>query len=144
MALLAMGFQGTVQWCFSMATTAFYNDVDRGRSSRRRGFAAALHYMNIWVVLALSILANFIPTSSIMRSAIGKGEFLNKYGHYIASRRSASLPQKTCRATFRKIALYDKDDAFSPRRIDLVGATKWISKICILVHHHHRPLLLYI
>ena len=86
MALIDVSFQATVQWVLQHGyPLLFIVMLIEGPVVTAAGaFAAALHYMNIWIVLVLSILANFIP--DIVYYAIGywgREKFLNKYGHYI-------------------------------------------------------------
>lgn len=86
MAVIGLGFQATVQWVLQHGyPLLFIVMLIEGPVVTAAGaFVAALHYMNVWVVLLLSILANFIP--DIIYYAIGywgRGRFINAYGHYI-------------------------------------------------------------
>ena len=83
--ILNLGFQQTVQWVLQHGyPLLFIVMLIEGPVITAAGaFAAALHYMNIWVVLMLSILANFIP--DLVYYAIGywgREQFINRYGHY--------------------------------------------------------------
>ena len=86
MALIDVSFQATVQWVLQHGyPLLFIVMLIEGPVITAAGaFAAALHYMNIWIVLLLSIFANLIP--DLVYYAIGywgRGAFINKYGHYL-------------------------------------------------------------
>ncbi|HEY5220714.1 MAG TPA: DedA family protein [Candidatus Paceibacterota bacterium] len=86
MALIGLGFQNTVQWVLHHGyPLLFIVMLIEGPVITAAGaFAAALHYMNVWTVLLLSVLANLIP--DLVYYAIGywgRASFINKYGHYI-------------------------------------------------------------
>lgn len=81
-----MGFQGTVQWVLQHGYPLLFIVmlIEGPVVTAAAAFAAALHYMNVWIVFLISILANFIP--DIVYYAIGywgRESFVNKYGHYI-------------------------------------------------------------
>jgi membrane protein DedA with SNARE-associated domain len=67
-------------------------------------FAAALHYLNIWIVLALSIFANFIP--DVVYYAIGywgREKLINTYGHYFGiTPERVALTEKLAKQHFGK------------------------------------------
>jgi membrane protein DedA with SNARE-associated domain len=86
MALISLGFQATVQWVLQHGyPLLFLVMLIEGPVITAAGaFAAALHYMNVWIVLLISILANLIP--DLVYYAIGywgRESFISKYGHYI-------------------------------------------------------------
>jgi membrane-associated protein len=86
MALIDAGFAGTVQWVLQHGYPLLFIVmlIEGPVVTAAAAFAAALHYMNIWIVLLLSIIANFIP--DIIYYAMGywgRETFVNKYGHYL-------------------------------------------------------------
>jgi membrane protein DedA with SNARE-associated domain len=86
MALIDAGFQGTVQWILQHGYPLLFIVmlIEGPVVTAAAAFAAALHYMNVWIVLLLSVLANFIP--DLVYYAIGywgRENFINRYGHYI-------------------------------------------------------------
>ena len=90
-------------------------------------FAAALHYMNIWVVLALSILANFIP--DLVYYAIGywgRETFINKYGHYlgITPERIATTEKLAEQHSGKSLFMIKMIPLLATPGLILVGATK--------------------
>ena len=90
-------------------------------------FAAALHYMNIWVVLALSILANFIP--DLVYYAIGywgRERFLNTYGHYIGitPERIAATEKLATTHSGKSLFMIKMVPLLATPGLILVGATK--------------------
>jgi membrane-associated protein len=86
MALISASFGGTVQWVIQHGYPLLFIImlIEGPVITAAAAFAAALHYMNIWIVLLISVLANFIP--DIAYYAIGywgRETFVNKYGHYL-------------------------------------------------------------
>ena len=52
--------------------------------SEAAAFAAALGYLNVWIVLILSVLANLIPDAICYAIGYwGRQKFIDRYGHYI-------------------------------------------------------------
>jgi membrane protein DedA with SNARE-associated domain len=85
MALISAGFQETAQWVFQHGYSLLFIVmlIEGPVVTAAAAFAAALHYMNIWVVLALSIFANLIPDLIYYAMGYwGREQFLDKYGHY--------------------------------------------------------------
>jgi len=85
MTLLDAGFQGTVQWVLQHGYPLLFLVmlIEGPVVTAAAAFAAALHYMNVWVVLLISILANLIP--DLIYYAIGywgREKVINTYGHY--------------------------------------------------------------
>jgi membrane protein DedA with SNARE-associated domain len=90
-------------------------------------FAAALHYMNIWIVLLLSILANFIP--DVVYYAIGywgRERFLDTYGHYlgVTPERIAAAEKLAEQHSGKSLFLIKMTPLFATPGLILVGATK--------------------
>lgn len=86
MALIDASFQGTVQWVIQHGYPLLFIVmlIEGPVITAAAAFAAALHYINVWVVLLLSVLANIIP--DLVYYVIGywgRETFINKYGHYI-------------------------------------------------------------
>lgn len=86
MALIDASFAGTVQWVIQHGYPLLFIVmlIEGPVITAAAAFAAALHFMNIWVVLLLSVFANFIP--DIVYYAIGywgRESFVNTYGHYL-------------------------------------------------------------
>jgi membrane protein DedA with SNARE-associated domain len=129
MALLAMGFQGTVQWVLQHGYPLLFIMmlIEGPVVTAAAAFAAALHYMNIWVVLALSILANFIP--DLVYYAIGywgREKFLNKYGHYIGitPERIAATEKLAEQHSGKSLFMIKMMPFLATPGLILVGATK--------------------
>lgn len=86
MDVLNAGFAGTVQWVLQHGYPLLFIImlIEGPVVTAAAAFAAALHYMNVWVVLLLSVLANLIP--DLVYYAIGywgRETVVNKYGHYL-------------------------------------------------------------
>jgi membrane protein DedA with SNARE-associated domain len=129
MALIAMGFQGTVQWVLQHGyPLLFIVMLIEGPVITAAGaFAAALHYMNVWIVLLLSILANFIP--DIVYYAIGywaRGKFLDKYGHYlgITPERIATTEKLANQHSGKSLFMIKMTPLLATPGLILVGATR--------------------
>jgi membrane protein DedA with SNARE-associated domain len=85
MAVLNAGFQGTVEWVLHHGYSLLFllMLVEGPVVTAAGAFGAALHYFNVWIILALSVLANLIPDG--IYYALGywsRGKVLEKYGHY--------------------------------------------------------------
>jgi membrane protein DedA with SNARE-associated domain len=83
--------------------------------------------MNIWIVLSLSILANFIP--DLVYYAIGywgRGKFLDKYGHYlgITPERIASTEKLAATHSGKSLFMIKMVPLLATPGLILVGATK--------------------
>lgn len=84
MDVLSVGFQGTVQWVlqhgyFFIFVLMF---IEGPVVTAAAAFVAALHYLNIWAVLVLSILANLIPDALYYALGYwGRNRFVDRYGH---------------------------------------------------------------
>jgi membrane protein DedA with SNARE-associated domain len=129
MTLLSMGFQGTVQWVLQHGYPLLFIVmlIEGPIVTAAAAFAAALHYMNIWIVLSLSILANFIP--DLVYYAIGywgRGKFLDKYGHYlgITPERIASTEKLAATHSGKSLFMIKMVPLLATPGLILVGATK--------------------
>jgi membrane protein DedA with SNARE-associated domain len=129
MTLLSMGFQGTVQWVLQHGYPLLFIVmlIEGPVVTAAAAFAAALHYMNIWVVLALSILANFIPDLVYYTIGYwGREKFLNKYGHYlgITPERIASTEKLAEKHSGKSLFMIKMVPLLATPGLILVGATK--------------------
>jgi membrane protein DedA with SNARE-associated domain len=130
MALIVnAGFQGTVQWVLQHGYPLLFIVmlIEGPVITAAAAFAAALHYMNIWIVLLLSILANFIP--DIIYYAIGywgRGKFLDKYGHYIGitPERIAATEKLAEQHSGKSLFMIKMVPLLATPGLILVGATK--------------------
>ena len=130
MALIVnAGFQGTVQWVLQHGYPLLFIVmlIEGPVITAAAAFAAALHYMNIWVVLLLSILANFIP--DIIYYAIGywgREKFLDKYGHYIGitPERIAATEKLAEQHSGKSLFMIKMVPLLATPGLILVGATK--------------------
>jgi membrane protein DedA with SNARE-associated domain len=129
MALIAMGFQGTVQWVLQHGYSLLFIVmlIEGPVVTAAAAFAAALHYMNVWIVLLLSILANFIP--DLVYYAIGywgRERFLDKYGHYfgITPERIASTGKLAEQHSGKSLFMIKMVPFLATPGLILVGATK--------------------
>jgi membrane protein DedA with SNARE-associated domain len=129
MTLLSMSFQQTVQWVLQHGyPLLFIVMLIEGPVITAAGaFAAALHYMNIWIVLLLSILANFIP--DVIYYAIGywgREKFLDKYGHYIGitPERIAATEKLAATHSGKSLLMIKMTPLLATPGLILVGATK--------------------
>jgi membrane-associated protein len=129
MVLLSMGFQGTVQWVLQHGYPLLFIVmlIEGPVVTAAAAFAAALHYMNIWVVLALSIFANFIP--DLVYYAIGywgREKFINKYGHYIGvtPERIAATEKLAEQHSGKSLFMIKMIPFLATPGLILVGATK--------------------
>ncbi len=129
MALIAVGFQGTVQWILHHGyPLLFIVMLIEGPVVTAAGaFVAALHYFNVWIVLLLSILANLIP--DLVYYAIGywgRENFLNKYGHYvgITKGRIATVEKLAKRHSGKSLFAIKMIPLLATPGLIIVGATK--------------------
>lgn len=86
MALIDASFTGTVQWVLQHGYPLLFIVmlIEGPVITAAAAFAAALHYMNIWIVFGLSILANLIPDLVYYAMGYwGRETFIEKYGHYL-------------------------------------------------------------
>ncbi len=82
----ASGLHAVAAWVIAQGYVLFFifMFVEGPVATAAGGFAAALGYFNVWIVLILSVIANLIP--DILYYAMGywgRRAFLEKYGHYI-------------------------------------------------------------
>ena len=129
MAVIDLGFQSTVQWVLQHGyPLLFIVMLIEGPVVTAAGaFAAALHYMNVWVVLLLSILANLIP--DLVYYAIGywgRETFINKYGHYIGvtPARIASAEKLAEQHSGKSLFMIKMIPLLATPGLIMVGATK--------------------
>ncbi|HUC31470.1 MAG TPA: VTT domain-containing protein [Candidatus Paceibacterota bacterium] len=129
MALLSVGFQGTVQWVLQHGyPLLFIVMLIEGPVVTAAGaFAAALHYMNVWIVLLLSVLANLIP--DLVYYAIGywgRETFINRYGHYIGitPERVASTEKLAEAHTGKSLFIIKMVPFIATPGLIIVGATR--------------------
>jgi membrane protein DedA with SNARE-associated domain len=129
MALIDTTFAGTVQWILQHGYPLLFIVmlIEGPVITAAAAFAAALHYMNVWIVFLLSVLANLIP--DLVYYALGywgRETFVNKYGHHfgITPERMA-LTEKLAETHSGKSLFMIKMIPFlaTPGLI-LVGATK--------------------
>lgn len=86
MALIDASFAGTVQWVLQHGYPLLFIVmlIEGPVITAAAAFAAALHYMNVWVVFLLSVLANLIPDLVYYAMGYwGREAFVNKYGRYL-------------------------------------------------------------
>ncbi len=129
MTLLGAGFQGTVQWVLQHGYPLLFIVmlVEGPVVTAAAAFAAALHYLNIWLVLLLSVLANAIP--DIVYYAIGywgRERFINKYGHYIGitPERLAATEKLAKQHSGKSLFMIKMIPFLATPGLILVGATK--------------------
>ncbi len=129
MELIGAGFQVTVQWVLQHGyPLLFIVMLIEGPAVTAAGaFAAALHYMDIWIVLLLSVLANLIP--DLVYYALGywgRGTFINKYGHYlgITKERVAATEKLAAAHTGKSIFLIKMLPLLATPGLIIVGATR--------------------
>jgi membrane protein DedA with SNARE-associated domain len=129
MELIGAGFQGTVQWVLQHGyPLLFIVMLIEGPVVTAAGaFAAALHYMDIWIVLLLSVLANLIP--DLVYYAIGywgRERFINKYGHYIGitPERIATTEKLAAAHSGKSLFMIKMIPLLATPGLILVGATK--------------------
>jgi membrane protein DedA with SNARE-associated domain len=129
MALIDLGFQSTVQWVLQHGyPLLFIVMLIEGPVVTAAGaFVAALHYMNVWVVLVLSVLANLIP--DLVYYAIGywgRETFINKYGHYIGitPERIASVKKLAEQHSGKSLFMIKMLPLLPTPGLILVGATR--------------------
>ena len=129
MALINLGFQSTVQWVLQHGyPLLFIVMLIEGPVVTAAGaFVAALHYMNVWIVLLLSILANLIP--DLVYYAIGywgRETFINKYGHYlgVTPERIASTEKLAEQHSGKSLFMIKMIPLLATPGLILVGATK--------------------
>ena len=129
MALIGASFAGMVQWVLQHGYPLLFIVmlVDGPFVTAAAAFAAALHYMNIWIVLLISILANLIP--DLVYYAIGywgRETFVNTYGHYfgITPERVASVEKLAQQHSGKSLFLIKMIPFLATPGLILVGATK--------------------
>jgi membrane protein DedA with SNARE-associated domain len=129
MALLSVGFQGTVQWILHHGYPLLFIImlIEGPVVTAAAAFAAALHYMNVWIVLLISISANLIP--DLIYYAIGywgRERFINKYGHYIGitPERIATTEKLAEEHSGKSIFMIKMIPLLATPGLILVGATK--------------------
>jgi membrane protein DedA with SNARE-associated domain len=129
MAVIDLGFQSTVQWILQHGyPLLFIVMLIEGPVVTAAGaFVAALHYMNVWIVLLISVIANFIP--DIVYYAIGywgREAFINKYGHYlgITPERIAMVKKLIDTHSGKSIFLIKVVPLIATSGLILVGLTK--------------------
>jgi membrane protein DedA with SNARE-associated domain len=86
MEVLSLGFQGTVQWVLYHGYPFIFLImlIEGPAVTAAAAFAAALGYLNVWIVLILSVLANLIPDAICYAIGYwGRQKFIDRYGHYI-------------------------------------------------------------
>jgi membrane protein DedA with SNARE-associated domain len=127
--ILSAGFQGMVQWVLQHGYPLLFIVmlIEGPVVTAAAAFAAALHYMNIWIVLLLSILANFIP--DIIYYAIGywgREKFLDTYGHYIGitPERIAATEKLAEQHSGKSLFMIKMIPFLATPGLILVGATK--------------------
>jgi membrane protein DedA with SNARE-associated domain len=86
MGILSVGFQGTLQWVqhhgYSLIFVLML--IEGPVVTAAAAFAAALHYLNIWIIFLLSILGNLIPDGIYYAIGYwGRHRLVDHYGHYI-------------------------------------------------------------
>ncbi len=129
MALLSAGFQGTVQWILQHGYPLLFilMLIEGPVVTAAAAFAAALHYMNVWIVLLISILANLIP--DLVYYAIGywgRERFINRYGHYIGitPARIATTEKLAEQHSGKSLFMIKMIPLLATPGLILVGATK--------------------
>lgn len=129
MTLLGAGFQGTVQWVLQHGYPLLFIVmlVEGPVVTAAAAFAAALHYLNIWIVLLLSVLANLIP--DLVYYAIGywgRETFINKYGRYIGitPERIAATEKLAAQHSGKSLFMIKMIPFLATPGLVLVGATK--------------------
>jgi len=129
MALISVGFAGTVQWVLQHGYPLLFIImlIEGPVITAAAAFAAALHYMNVWIVLLLSILANLIP--DLVYYAIGywgREKFVNKYGHYIGitPERIATTEKLAEQHSGKSLFMIKMVPFLATPGLILVGATK--------------------
>jgi membrane protein DedA with SNARE-associated domain len=129
MEVFSLGFQGLTQWVLQHGYPLLFIVmlVDGPFVTAAAAFAAALHFMNIWIVLLISILANLIP--DLVYYAIGywgRETFVNKYGHYfgITPERVASVEKLAEQHSGKSLFLIKMIPFLATPGLILVGATK--------------------
>jgi membrane-associated protein len=129
MALISAGFEGTLQWILQHGYPLLFLVmlVEGPVVTAAAAFAAALHYMNVWIVLLLSVLANLIP--DLVYYAIGywgRETFINKYGHYlgITPERIATTEKLAAEHSGKSLFMIKMIPFLATPGLILVGATK--------------------
>ena len=129
MALTAMSFQGTVQWVLQHGYPLLFIVmlIEGPVITAAAAFAEALHYMNVWIVLLLSVLANLIP--DLVYYAIGywgREAFVNNYGHYlgITPERIAATEKLAEQHSGKSLFMIKMIPFLATPGLILVGATK--------------------
>jgi membrane protein DedA with SNARE-associated domain len=129
MGLLSAGFQGTVQWVLQHGYPLLFilMLVEGPVVTAAGAFAAALHYMNVWVVLVLSILGNLIP--DLVYYALGywgREKLINKYGHYfgVTKERVAMVEKLAEKHSGKSLFIIKMLPVLATPGLIIVGASK--------------------
>ncbi|HUC01290.1 MAG TPA: DedA family protein [Candidatus Paceibacterota bacterium] len=129
MDLLTAGFQGTLQWVLQHGYPLLFvlMLIEGPVVTAAAAFAAALHYMNIWIVLLLSVLGNFIP--DIVYYAMGywgREKFINRYGRYfgITKERVAATEKLAEAHTGKSIFVIKMLPLLATPGLIIIGATR--------------------
>jgi membrane protein DedA with SNARE-associated domain len=129
MEVFSLGFQGLTQWVLQHGYPLLFilMLIEGPVVTAAAAFAAALHYMNVWIVLLISILANLIP--DLVYYAIGywgRETFINKYAHYlgITPERIASTEKLAEQHSIKSLFLIKMIPFLATPGLILVGATK--------------------
>lgn len=129
MEVLNAGFAGTLQWVLHHGYPFLFvlMLVEGPVVTAAAAFAAALHYMNVWIVFLLSILANLIP--DLIYYAIGywgRESFINKYGHYIGitPERVVAIERMAEQHSGKSLILIKMVPFIATPGLILVGATR--------------------
>ncbi len=129
MALFNAGLQGTIQSILQHGYPLLFivMVIEGPVVTAAAAFAAALHYMNIWIVLLLSLFANLIP--DFVYYAIGywgRETFINKYGHYlgITPERIAITEKLAEQHSGKSLFMIKMIPLLATPGLILVGATK--------------------
>jgi membrane protein DedA with SNARE-associated domain len=129
MEVFSVGFQGLVQWVLQHGYPLLFIVmlIEGPVVTAAAAFAAALHYVNVWVVLLLSVLANLIP--DLVYYAIGywgRGKFVDTYGHYlgITPERIANMEKLAEQHSGKSLFMIKMIPFLATPGLILVGATK--------------------
>jgi membrane protein DedA with SNARE-associated domain len=129
MALFSAGFQGMVQWVLQHGYPLLFIVmlIEGPVVTAAAAFAAALHYMNVWIVLLLSVLANLIPDLAYYAIGYwGRETVVNKYGHYvgITPERIATTERLAEQHSGKSLFIIKMVPFLATPGLILVGATK--------------------
>lgn len=129
MALIDAGFQGTLQWILQHGYPLLFilMLIEGPVVTAAAAFAAALHYLNIWIVLALSILGNLIPDLVYYAMGYwGRENFINRYGRYfgITKERIAATEKLAANHAGKSIFVIKMLPLLATPGLIIVGATR--------------------